>query len=131
MKDDLPIRGRPTKLTETLQKAICKELELSVPEKYAAEMNGLHEDTFHLWMRQGAEEIEPYASFYQAVTRARAKAVGKLTRKALGGGKGSSLSVWFLERRFRKEYAPVSKEDEKQQDKIIVENAIRERECQS
>jgi len=81
-------------------------------------------------MEWGADGTEPYQAFFSAVTRARAKAVGKLTRKALAGGKGSSLSVWFLERRFRKEYAPVSKEDEKQQEPLIVKNAIRERESE-
>jgi hypothetical protein len=98
--------GRPPKLTPEIEKAICKQLELAVPEKYAAESNGVDESTFHDWMKKGAEGIKPYVDLYGAVKRARARAVGNLTARALAGGAGSSQATWFLERRYRKEYGP-------------------------
>jgi hypothetical protein len=98
--------SRPSKLTPEIEKAICKQLELAVPEKYAAESNGIDESTFHDWMKKGAEGVGQYADLYQAVKRARARAVGNLTARALAGGAGSSQATWFLERRYRKEYGP-------------------------
>jgi hypothetical protein len=79
-------------------------LEAAVPSKYAAEANGIAEDTFHLWMRQGVKGIKRYAAFYKAVTRARARAVANMHVRALDGGKGSASALWFLERRFHYEY---------------------------
>jgi hypothetical protein len=98
--------GRPSKLTPEIENAICKQLELAVPEKYAAESNGIDESIFHDWMKKGAEGIKPYADFCRAVKRARARAVGNLTARALAGGAGSSQATWFLERRYPKDYGP-------------------------
>ncbi len=97
--------GASTLLTPQMTESICKMLEIAVPEKYAAEANGIHEDTLTTWKRQGQEGIEPYATFFRAVTRARAKAVANMHVRALGGGKGSSGALWFLERRWWREYA--------------------------
>ena len=92
--------GRPSKLTVRLQAAICKKLEIAVPEKYAAEANGIDESTFHDWMRQGVDGREPYARFRQAVKQSRAQAVCNLLFRALAGGKGSAAAMWLLERLF-------------------------------
>lgn len=101
--------GRPpgsgTLCTPELTKKICEHLELAVPEKYAAEANGIAEDTFHSWMRKGAAGIEPYVAFHQAVTRARATCIVKMHVRVIGAGKGSSGAQWLLERRFWREYA--------------------------
>jgi hypothetical protein len=64
-------KGSTAFLTTALTKAICAMLEIAVPEKYAAEANGIAEDTFHAWMRKGEEWFEPYLEFRRAVTRAR------------------------------------------------------------
>ena len=97
--------GSSPLLTPEVTQAICVQLELAVPEKYASEMNGVDEDTFHGWMRKGAAGIEPYTGFRQAVSRARAKCIGNMHVRALSGGKGSSAALWMLERRFWREYA--------------------------
>jgi len=105
----VPSRGRPTKLTQDVERAICANLALSIPDKYAAEEAGIDDITFQLWIRRGREGRPPYAAFYKAVTRARASAVKSLTIRALGGGKGSSASMWTLERRYRNDYGPSQK----------------------
>lgn len=97
--------GSSPLLTPELTAAICQQLEIAVPEKYAAEMNGIAEETFHAWMRKGAAGIAPYVDFREAVSRARAKAVSNLHVRALAGGKGSNQATWFLERRFWRDYA--------------------------
>ncbi len=83
---------------------MCAELAVGVPLKYAAEQNGVAEMTVLHWMAKGAEGIRPYESFRESVTRARALAVGRLTRLTLSGGKGSSNAAWMLERRYPKDY---------------------------
>jgi hypothetical protein len=89
-----PPRGRPTKLTPDVERAICANVALSIPDKYAAEEAGIDDSTFQLWMRRGREGRAPYAAFYRAVTRARASAVRSLTIRVLGGGKGSAGATW-------------------------------------
>lgn len=102
-------KGSSPLLTPETQKAICDALEVSVPEKYAAEANGVDERTFHGWLEKAADGTEPYASFRAAVTRARAKAVVNLTARALQGEKGSSQATWLLERRYHREYGQVQR----------------------
>jgi hypothetical protein len=101
--------GRPTKLTPAVRAAICRDLELAVPLKYAAEANGVPESTVYDWIARGESGTEPYADFAHAVTRSIARSVVKLTRKALAGGSGSSAAQWNLERRFRQYYGPVQR----------------------
>lgn len=98
--------GRPTLLTPELQSTICRALELSVPDKYAAESAGISDRAFREWCEQGESGREPYAAFLAAVTRARARAVVRLTLRAL---RGSSQATWLLERRYREDYGPVQK----------------------
>lgn len=97
--------GSSPLLTPELTDEICKQLEIAVPEKYAAEMHGIAEETFHAWMRKGAAGIEPYVAFREAVARARAKCISNMHVKALLGAKGSSAAMWMLERRFWRDYA--------------------------
>lgn len=101
--------GRPpgagTLCTPAVTQAICDRLEIAVPEKWAAEENGVSESIFYRWLRLGQQGQEPYSAFFAAVTRAKAKCVANLHVQALGGGKGSSQATWMLERRFWREYA--------------------------
>lgn len=108
MAKGIPI-GRPpgssTLLTPEVTKRICDRLEIAVPEHYAAEEQGISRGLFWRWMRLGEAGQEPYAAFFDAVTRARAKCFANLHAKALRGEKGSSQATWLLERRFWREYA--------------------------
>jgi len=92
--------GSPNKLTAEVAKAVCGLLEASVPDRYAAEANGLSERTFRRWMELGAAGRKPYAEFFAAATRARARAVVRLVVKALSGGPGSYQALRILERRY-------------------------------
>lgn len=99
--------GRPlgsSLLNPELEAAICRDLALGIPLKYAAEANGTAEMTVHHWLEKGAAGIEPYAHFREAVTRARAIAVTMLVRKVLAGENGSAQAAWMLERRYPKDF---------------------------
>jgi hypothetical protein len=79
--------------------AICADLELGVPEKYAAEANGVDESTFHEWIKKGDQGRAPYAAFCRTVSRSRARMVINLLARALAGGPGSRQAMWLLQRR--------------------------------
>ena len=96
-------------LTPEIQDAIWADLELALPDKYAAEANGIASSTFYEWLEKGAAGEEPYVTFSAGVTIARARAVRKLTERALAGGSGCSQATWLLERRYRKDYGPQQK----------------------
>lgn len=97
-------RGRPTKLAAKVVDPICNQLEMAVPEKFAARSFGISESTFHEWMQKGKAGIKPYVAFYKAVDRASARAVGNLHVRSLTGGPGSSQATWLLARRYPGEY---------------------------
>lgn len=122
-----PLGSSPL-LTPEITEEICKCLRLSMADRFAAECCGVDERTFRGWQQKGEEGIEPYATFLAAVTRARADGVKRMHRKALRGGKGSSAALWFLERRFRKEYGSAKAEESEQQEvKIVIEGGLPKR----
>jgi hypothetical protein len=94
--------GRPTKLTPEVTEAICQAIRIGTPQKYAAEGNGIAEDTLLGWMRRGAAAEEPYDKFFEAVTRARADCVKRLVINSQGDG--PSGARWLLERRYPSEF---------------------------
>lgn len=59
--------GRPTKYTEELAEAICKDIERGNTFRVAALVNGIAESTFHLWR-------EKYPEFSERTLLAEAKA---------------------------------------------------------
>jgi len=65
--------ARPTLLTPELSDQLCELLEAGNYLETAAEACGISVKTVYQWLRKGAEGVEPYAAFVDAVTRARAK----------------------------------------------------------
>lgn len=93
-----------SRITPELIEAICEDLEVAVPLKYAAEAQGLSESTVYEWLAKAKAGNKRYTEFADRVKRAQAKAVGILHRAALIGGKGSSGATWLLSKRYRKDY---------------------------
>jgi hypothetical protein len=94
--------GRPSLLTETVQKRLLDAVKLGVPVKTACEHAGIHANTFYRWMARGYSEHEataqgedpiaeetPYLELYTAVSAGRAEAairnVGLIQKSAQGG----------------------------------------------
>ncbi len=122
-------RGRPKgdglTLTPEIVKAITDDMALAMPFEHAVGRAGVNLATAYLWKRRGEAGEEPYATFAQAVTRARCQAVRVLTVRALTGGKGSSQATWFLERRYPKDYGSRQRLEITGNDGSPIEHEIR------
>lgn len=103
--------GRPSKLTPTLQKALCGYLERGHTIEGATGLVGIHRDTYFSWMDRGnsartlrdqgkpVPRLElPYMTFADAVGLARNHGEGWLTEQVLeaaeGGAKDKHLKRW-------------------------------------
>jgi hypothetical protein len=100
-------KGATQHLTPAVQAAICRSLELTVPIRHACAAVGIQEQLYQMWMRKGADGEEPYAEFARQALIAQSKAVINLTARALAGGKGSASALWFLERRYPKDFPSI------------------------
>ncbi|MFI9845051.1 hypothetical protein ACIHFD_49090 [Nonomuraea sp. NPDC051941] len=89
MTDEPPKTGRPTKLTQELQEALCEYVRKGNYLTVACDLIGVHESTVYRWLERGealavedadaaASDLDPddarFLDFYQAFTRARAQA---------------------------------------------------------
>lgn len=126
--------GRPTACTPANTQRIAEAIENGVPITHAGALIGVHTATIFLWMGRGqdaAEATDPhtghptpiatndrcYVEFYEAVTRARARASEKAVKLVLKAAEGGYV-VRETTRRYRndaghwvnetdKVYAPV------------------------
>lgn len=114
--------GRPSLLSDPerrdrIIRVFTDALEKCLPNTTACELAGISEATYYGWMSAGEEGLEPYASFYEAVTRARARGEECMVdvvhlatlekRDAEGNPTGMvdwKAAAWLLERRFPERY---------------------------
>lgn len=66
--------ARPTDLTPQVQSAICEHVEGGMSLSDAANLAGVATSTVYQWQSKGRSGTEPYASFAEAVARAKAEA---------------------------------------------------------
>lgn len=95
--------GRPSKLTTERQAEIVKMVKAGVPNATAAQVAGVTESTFYLWMEKGQdpENHDPiYTEFSEAVLRARAEAEAAMVANIrLHARNGDwKADAWLLER---------------------------------
>ncbi len=101
-----------TKLTPELHSEIIGRIRSGANLEAACESSGITFQTYRNWMRWGGEgnRKEPYRSFFEAVTRARAENELDLLSVAIAGdeqgSQGASASAkWALERTRPQKYA--------------------------
>jgi hypothetical protein len=103
--------GRPSKLTPELIEAIVATVSKGIAPEVAAQAEGISQATYYSWRKQGQEGAEPYATFWNAVTRAIAVSEVSLVEKvAVGDGQATSFgeakaSLELLQRRFPKRWS--------------------------
>lgn len=99
--------GRPTKLTDEVQRAICRGIRMGNYIETAALLAGVSKQTFYTWVKKGHAEREAgrngkYARFLDAVEKAQAEAEAldlAIITKAAREGQWQA-AAWRLERKF-------------------------------
>lgn len=99
--------GRPTKLTEEVQRKICDALSLGNFRSVAAWHAGVSPKTFRDWMAQGKEDPDgPMGEFRRAVIESEKSAeiaLVKLIKEA--GEKDAKHAEWLLSHRHADRWA--------------------------
>ena len=87
--------GRPTKLTEERQEALCNLLRRAISIEAACQIVGIDESLYYKWRKRGREELQrvaedgrrrvrkdekPYVAFFKESTRAQGEAEQTLTK---------------------------------------------------
>jgi len=99
--------GRPAKLTPEVQEAILKVIRSGGTYAAAARYVGVTETTLYEWLAKGRDGLQPYATFAEAVEKARAEAEMKfvgVVRQAAESGTWQA-AAWWLERRLPSDWA--------------------------
>ena len=103
--------GRKTKLTPELQVEICDVLRAGNYIDAACAYVGIHEATYHEWVKRGEQGEPLYADFREAVTKARSESelrnVQNINRAASSGQ--WQASAWFLERSHPRKWGRMQK----------------------
>jgi len=98
-------RGRKPNITETLTRSVCKLLVQGVDQKSACNLTGVPYSTFNEWKQKGSEGIEPFASFFSVISRARDQHKARLQKIILDAAEGMlprhadwKAAAWSLEK---------------------------------
>lgn len=95
-------KGRPTKLDEEMQLRILTAVRAGNYPSVAIKMAGLSHTAFASYKERGEAGQEPFASFIEALEKARAEGETALVaRIARAGHQGSwQANAWILERQY-------------------------------
>lgn len=95
-------KGRPTKLTPEVQDRLLAAIRAGNYLDTSAAHAGIHRDTLHAWMRDGANAKSPeLQEFSDAVQKAIGDAESMhVARIAAASSKQWQAAAWWLERRY-------------------------------
>ncbi len=103
--------GRPSKFTEERRNAIIDAISHRIPYEYAAEANGICEDTLYDWLntakahrRQGIDS--DYTIFSEGIKRAEMQRMREHSDMIAAKPERWQADAWLLERRWPKHYGP-------------------------
>ncbi len=103
--------GRPSKFTPERRAAIIDAISNRIPYEYAAEANGICEDTLYDWLKTGkthrAQGIDSdYTIFSEGIKRAEMQRIREHNDKIAANVERWQSDAWILERRWHKHYGP-------------------------
>lgn len=111
-KISTPIKdvGRPTKFTPERRASIVDAIRNRIPYEYAAEANGICEDTLYEWIRIAKvhrnEGIDSdYTQFSEDIKRAEMQRIREHTDIIAARPERWQADAWILERRWHKHYS--------------------------
>lgn len=110
---NMPVKdiGRPSKFTPERRAAIIDAISHRIPYEYAAEANGICEDTLYEWLKIGRlhqkEGIDSdYSLFSEAIKRAEMQRMREHSDIIAARPERWQADAWLLERRWHKHYGP-------------------------
>jgi len=101
--------GRPSKFTPERRAAIVDAIAHRIPYEYAAEANGICEETLYDWLRTArdhrAEGIDSdYTAFSEAIKRAEMQRIREHNDMIAAKPERWQADAWLLERRWNRHY---------------------------
>ena len=101
--------GRPLKFTPERRASILNDIANRIPYEFAAEANGICEETLYDWIRTGkqhkADGIESdYSVFSEAIKRTEVQKMTEHTVNITEHVDKWQADAWMLERRWHKHY---------------------------
>lgn len=102
--------GRPDKFTPERRKAIINDISNAIPYEYAAEANGISEETLYAWLRKAkshySEGIDTdYTQFSEAIKKAERNRIQSHQQKVSDKEDKWQADAWMLERRWWKHFS--------------------------
>ena len=102
--------GRPSKFTPERCAAIVDAIAKRVPYEYAAEGNGICEDTLYEWLKIGKNHrkegiTSPYSDLSESIKRAEMCRIIEHNENIAGHVDKWQGDAWILERRWHKHYS--------------------------
>lgn len=103
--------GRPSKFTPERRAAIIDAISHRIPYEFAAEANGICEETLYEWLRQGKEHRKQgidsdYSKFSEDLKRAEMTKIREHSDIISARPERWQADAWMLERRWHKHYGP-------------------------
>lgn len=103
--------GRPSKFTPERRAAIVDAIRHRIPYEYAAEANGICEETLYEWLRIArAHRLEgitsDYTQFSEDLKRAEMQRIREHTDIISARPERWQADAWLLERRWYKHFGP-------------------------
>lgn len=107
-----PVRdvGRPSKFTPERRSAIVDAIRNRIPYEFAAEANGICEETLYEWLRIGrlhrSEGVDSdYTQFSEDIKRAEMQRIREHNDIIAARPERWQADAWILERRWHKHYS--------------------------
>lgn len=107
--DEIKDVGRPSKFTPERRSAIIDAISHRIPYEYAAEANGICEETLYDWLRTARQHRKEgidseYTQFSEAIKRAEMQRMREHSDMIAAKPKNWQADAWILERRWPKHY---------------------------
>lgn len=95
-----------TKINDEVKKKILCSIKKGAFINDACEAAGIHRQTYYLWKRKAADDIEPYKSFFVELDKVRQAAICTAVGTIFKAGKKQwQAMAWWLERTYPQRYA--------------------------
>lgn len=125
--------GRPSKFTPERRAAIIDAISHRIPYEFAAEANGISQDTLYEWLKLGKKHRDEciesdYSIFTEAIKRAEMEKIRQHNDMIAAKPERWQADAWILERRWHKHYSSNAQLSElnNKLDKLMEGDAINE-----